>query len=534
MNFAQFGIINARKYPQKEFLVELKPSENLRRVLTWKEFNEKTNKVASYLQGAVGVQKGDFVLHWQMNSLEWVITFHAILRVGAVAVPLNFRFAPGDIMHAAAACNPRAFIFGEGFLPKVEAIKKEMGGVTYICIGDNVPEGMASYNDILSTGDPRDILVDMQNDDPAELMFTSGTTGPPKPVCHSHNTLCQVGIGNALTYSEGHDTVYLAPHPFYHSGSFFLSFPSYLAGGKIVILLELKDPRYLLDAICDEKVNNGWVTVPTMSDSINAVKEGIIDINSYDFSHVTGSIVIGAQPVPFSLFQDMKKLLPFKTGNIYGITEGGGGGLINLYDKDVLTRPGSIGKPTYNTEARIVDENGKDVPVGEIGELILCGSRNMEEYFRNPAMTAMALRDGWLYTGDLVKQDAEGYIYIVDRKKDLIIRGGENIFPVEIEDVLRRHEKISDVAVIGYPHQRLVEIAMAIVQLYPGKVMEEKEVIAFCAKHGLAKFKWPERIVFNNVIRNENGKIDKPKLRAKYIGSPAKNQASTAYLSAVK
>ena len=195
------------------------------------------------------------------------------------------------------------------------------------------------------------------------------------------------------------------------------------------------------------------------------------------------------------------------------------GGLINLSDEDILTRPGSIGKPTFNTEARVVDENGMDVPIGEVGELILRGPRNMKGYYNNPDMTAIALRDGWLYTGDLVREDEEGYIYIVDRKKDLIIRGGENIFPVEIEDVLRRHSKINDVAVIGYPHPRLVEIAMAIVQLYPGETMEEKEVVEFCAQHGLAKFKWPERIVFADVIRNETGKIDKPKLRAKYIGN---------------
>lgn len=518
MNFGRYGILNAKRYPHKEFLVEQKPSERERRSLTWKEFNTATNKVANYLRDHLGVQKGDFVLHLQMNSLEWVITFHAILRIGAVAVPLNFRFAAKDIQHAAAACNPKAFILGAGFLPKVEPIKKTLESISaYICIGDYVPAGMVSYHDIIKTGNPKNVLVNVQKDDPAELMFTSGTTGPPKPVCHSHDTLYQIGVGNALTYSEGQDTVYLAPHPFYHSGSFFLSFPSYLAGGKVVMLLELDDPSYLLATICAEKVNNGWVAVPIMSDSINAVKKGLIDLSRYDFSHVTGSIVIGAQPVPFSLFQDMKRLLPFKTGNIYGITEGGGGGLINLCDEDILTKPGSIGKPTFNTEARIVDENGKDVPVGEVGELILYGSRNMKEYFRNPAMTAAALQEGWLYTGDLAKKDKEGYFYIVDRKKDLIIRGGENIFPVEIEDCLRHHAKIRDVAVIGYPHPRLVEIAMAIVQLHPGETMEEKEVVEFCARHGLAKFKWPERVVFDTVIRNETGKIDKPKLREKYL-----------------
>lgn len=518
MNFASYGLINAQKYPEKDFLIELSPSKNQRRVLTWKEFNDQANRVANYLQKEVGIEKGDFVMHLQMNSLEWLITFHAILRLGAVAVPLNFRFASSDIKYAAEASNPKAMIMGEGFLEKVEPIINDMKTIgTYICIGDNVPAGMVPYTEVLANSNPDDVLVDVDGDDPAELMFTSGTTGPPKPVCQAHKTLYEIGIGNALTYAEGHETVYLAAHPLYHSGSLFLSFPSYLAGGKIVMLLELTDPRYLLDTIVNEKVNNGWVTVPTMSDSINAIKKGVIDINQYDFSHVIGNIVIGAQPVPSALFQDMKKLLPFKTGNIYGITEGGGGGTFNLYDQDVLDRPGSIGKPTFNVAARVVDDQGNDVQVGEVGELLLKGTRNMKEYFKNPEMTAKAIKDGWLYTGDLVRQDEDGYVYIADRKKDLIIRGGENIFPVEIEDILRRSPKIADVAVIGYPHERYVEIAMAVVQLYPDETMTEQEVIDFCKEQGLARYKWPEKVVFDQVMRNVTGKIDKPRLREKYI-----------------
>ena len=519
MNFSSYGVINAGKYPQKDFLIECTPSMNKRRVLPWREFNEETNRVANYLQKELGIKKGDFVLHLQLNSLEWMVTYHAILRTGAVTVPLNFRFASSDIKYAADACNPKLLIMGEGFLPKIEPIREEMKTVeSYICIGDNIPDGMIDYKDVLKNSSTDDVLVAVEGDDPAELMFTSGTTGPPKPVCQSHRTLYEIAVGNALSYAEGHETVYLAAHPFYHSGSLFLSFPSYLAGGKIVVLLELDKPNYLLDTICEEKVNNGWVTVPTMSDSVNAIKKGNIDISKYDFSHITGSIVIGAQPVPTALFQDMKKLLPFKTGNIYGITEGGGGGTLNLYDEDVLSRPGSIGKPTFNVAARVVDDDANDVVVGEVGELLLKGLRNMKEYFKNPEMTAKALRDGWLFTGDLVRQDEDGYIYIADRKKDLIIRGGENIFPVEIEDVLRRCPKIADVAVIGYPHERLVEITMAVVQLYPEETMTEQEVIDFCKDFGLARYKWPEKVVFAEVMRNVTGKIDKPSIRRKYIG----------------
>ncbi len=522
MNFAYYGIVNAKKYPHKEYLIERTPSKNLRRVLTWKEFNNETNKVANYLQKELDVKKGDFVMHLQMNSLEWVVTFHAILRTGAIAMPLNFRFASADIKYVYDSFTPKILIVGDGFMPKVQPIQKEMPSIqSYICIGPNVPTDMIPYEDIISDGDTDDLLVAVADNDPAELMFTSGTTGPPKPVCQAHETLYQIGISNALTYNMGHESVYLAPHPFYHSGSFFYAFPAYLAGGKTVIQLELNKPHYLLDAIAEEKVNHSWVTVPNMSDTVNAVKKGEIDISKYDFSHVTGSIDLGAQPVPFSLFEDMKKLFTFRTGNAYGLTEGGGGGSVNLYDKDVLERPGSIGKATYNCEARAVDENGQDVPIGEVGELILRGPRIMKEYFRNPEMTAQAIKDGWLYTGDLVRIDEDGYIYIADRKKDVIIRGGENIFPVEIENVLRSHPKVADAAVIGYPHERLVEIAMAIVQLYPEETMTQEEIIKYCADKGLAKFKWPEKVVFENIIRNVTGKIDKPALRKKFIPETA-------------
>jgi len=518
LNFAYYGIINAKKYPDKEYLIERTPSKDLRRVLTWKEFNEESNKVANYLQRELGVKKGDFVMHLQMNSLEWIVTFYAILKTGAVAIPLNYRFASADIKYVYDSFTPKVLIVGDGFMPKVQPIQKEMPDIkSYICIGPDAPADMIPYGEVIKNGDAEDLLVDVDGDDPAELMFTSGTTGPPKPVCQAHETLYQIGIGIALTYDMGHNTVYLAPNPFYHSGSFFLAFPSYLAGGKKIVQLELTKPHYLLDAIVEEKVNDGWITVPHMSDTVNAIKRGHIDISKYDFSHVTGSIVIGAQPVPYSLYEDMKKIFPFRTGNIYGITEGGGGGSVNLYDEDVLERPGSIGKPTFNVEARAVDENGKDVPTGEVGELILRSPRNMKEYFNNPEMTAEAIKDGWLYTGDLVRIDEDGFVYIADRKKDLIIRGGENIFPVEIENALRSHPKVADAAVIGYPHERLVEIAMAIIQLYPEETMTQEEVIQFCADKGLAKFKWPEKVVFEDVIRNVTGKIDKPKMRKKYV-----------------
>ena len=520
MNFAYFSIINGKKYPDQEFLIERNAPESKypRRSLTWREFNEQTNRIANYLRDELDVQTGDTVLHLQMNSLEWYVTFFAILKAGASAVPLSFRFASQDISHAAEACQPKALILGDSFFPRILPITDAMPSIKkYVCIGEDCPEGMIPYDYILQKGSPADILMKTDDAAPAELMFTSGTTGPPKPVCQAHRTLYDIGICNALTYDEGKETVFLAPQPFYHSGSFFLSFPCYMSGGKVVILNDLA-PKTLLSVISEEKINNTWITVPTMCDAVEAIKRGEININDYDFSHFTGSLVIGAQPVPPSLLQDIKDIFPVKTGNIYGITEGGGGGSLNLYDKDVIRKPGSIGKPTFYMDARVVDDDGMDVPIGGVGELLIKGPRVMKEYYSNPEMTAATLKDGWLYTGDLVKVDDEGYYYIVDRKKDLIIRGGENIFPVEIEAVIFSHPKVMDVAVIGYPHPRLVEIVMAIVTLHNGDTLTGEDIIAHCKQAGLAKFKWPERFVFDTVIRNPTGKVDKPKLREIYVG----------------
>ena len=515
MNFANFGRINAIKYPDEEFFIELTPSKNLRRSLTWKEFNEQTNRVANFLRDKFDIRPGDCVMHLQMNSVEWYVTYFGILKTGAAVIPLNFRFASQDIEFAANATGPKAFIFSDGFLPKVQPAQERMASIqNYICIGDNVPDDMTAYEEVMKAS-AEDIMVEVDDDDMAELMFTSGTTGKPKPVCQAHKTLFQIGTAVGLTYNDGYETTYLAAHPFYHSGSMFLSFPSYMAGGKIVTLLELNNPKYLLDTISQEKVTSGWVTVPTMSDSVEAVKRGEIDLSNYDFSS-TRYIVIGAQPVPHSLFEDIKRLFPFKTGNIYGITEGGGGGSFNLYDEDVLRKPGSIGKPTFGVEAKVVDFEGKEVPVGVVGELIFKAPRLMKEYYKNPEESARALEDGWLRTGDIARVDDDGFIFLVDRKKDVIITGGENIFPVEIEDFLQEHHDIQDAAVIGLPDERLGEAVAAIIEVKPGRVLNIDEVILFC--EGLPRYKRPREIFFDVVPRNPTGKIEKPKLRKKYTG----------------
>ena len=255
--------------------------------------------------------------------------------------------------------------------------------------------------------------------------------------------------------------------------------------------------------------------VPIAVAILNAIKSGEIKLSDYDLSSWR-YLEIGAQPVPFEVMKKLVDTLPCKVSNIYGITEGGGGGTFNLYPEDVLRKPGSIGKPTFGVEAKIVDFD-KELPPGKVGELIFTTNRMMKEYFNNPEMTAETLVDGWLYTGDLLMTDEEGYFYIVDRKKDMITSGGENIFPVEIEDALMEHPKIDDVACIGYADDRLVEAVMAIVQCKEGESMTEEEVIEF-AKTKLSMYKVPRKVVFDPVMRNPTGKLMKPQMRVKYTG----------------
>ena len=523
MNFARFIPLNASKFPKREFIIESYPSKKERRVLTWEALEEQTNKVANYLVKECGIQKGDVVQHLMTNSIEWYVTYMAVLKTGAVVSPLNFRFASSDIKYACDVTKSKVFILGDAFISKVEPIMAEMGYCkNYLCVGGKPPASMKEYKDVMAAGDASPCFAEMSDGDMAELMFTSGTTGAPKPVSHTHGTLFWIGIGNALTYSLGFGSTYLSPHPFYHSGTLFLSFPCFIAAGKILMPMELAPDLYLR-SIADEKCTGGWNTVPTWADLLSAIKSGKIDLKDYDLSALR-HIEIGAQPVPYALLEDSKKIFPgLPIANIYGITEGGGGGLTNCYDEDIMRKPGSIGKATAFMEASVVDDKGNELPASAVGELVLKGPRLMKEYAFNQEMTAKTIIDGWLHTGDLAYKDEEGFIFFADRAKDLIIRGGENIFPAEIEDALRKHPKIQDAAVLGYPHPRLVEIVMAIVQVRDGETLTDQEILDFVKERGLAKYKWPEKFVYTIIPRNPAGKIEKPKLRDMYV-KPAKEE----------
>jgi acyl-CoA synthetase (AMP-forming)/AMP-acid ligase II len=517
MNYANYAVVHARHLPDKICLIERTPSINQRRTLTWRQFNDEINKVANYLSKDLGIKDGDFVMHLQNNSLEWLITYYGIIKIGAVVVPLNFRFLGQDILYAADICKPKAFIIGSEFLPVVQPVQKDLKTVDkYICVGDEVPDDMIDYSTLAANIDISEAIVDVDDPHDLAMMFTSGTTGDPKPVLHTHYSLNNTAIGNGMSYFVEKNDNYVFFLPLYHSGTMFLWAPFYATGAVGTILREFTDPKWIIEAMAEEKGTDVLFVVPIAIAILNAIDNGDINLADYDLSSWR-YMEIGAQPVPFDVMKRLVEILPCGVSNIYGITEGGGGGLFNLYPQEVLQKPGSIGKPTFGVEGKIIDYDGKELGPGQVGELLFKTNRMMKGYFNNPAMTEKTLKDGWLYTGDLLKTDEEGYYYIVDRAKDMVTCGGENIFPVEIEDALMDHPKIDDVACIGYPDERLVEIVLAIVQLKEGESMTEEELIEF-AKSKLALYKVPRKIIFDQVLRNPTGKLMKPKLREKYTG----------------
>jgi len=517
LNFANYARINADKYREKLCLIERTPSRMQRRVLTWASFNNEINRVANFLSKKLHIKRGDRVLHLLNNSLEWIISYFGIIKLGAIVVPLNFRFIERDIQYAADISEPSAFILGSEFLDTVSLIRNGLQTVgNYIVIGNECPQTMIHYSEIEKFDDMEEAMVEVAYEDDLALMFTSGTTGTAKPVIHTHGSLNATAIGNGMSVPLDINDNYVIVLPLYHSGSLFLWTPYYALGATGTLILECRDPQWILEAIDEEKGNGILLVVPTCVDLIKRIENREIKLQNYDLSSWK-YLMTGAQPVPHKIFETLIRALPCKIIHTYGVTEGGGGVTWTIAHEDILSKPGSIGKPNFGVAAKIVDEGGEEVPPGQVGEMIIKTPRLMKGYFKNLEKTRQSIKNGYFYTGDLVRQDEEGYFYVVDRKKDMITCGGENIYPVEIEEVLHEHPEIDDASVIGYPDERLIEIVLAVVQLKEKSIMSEEDIISYC-KSKLALYKVPRKVMFDQVPRNPTGKIMKPALREKYTG----------------
>lgn len=507
---------NARMYGDEIALIEREPAKERRAAITWKEFDDMANRVANALL-AKGVKKGDKVIHLMMNSLEWLPAYFGILRTGAWAVPLNFRFTAEDIRYCAEIAEASAMIFGEEFVDRLDAIKESLGTIKdYVFVGpeDIRPEYAEKFDEFLNSGSEENPDIPIGLLDEAGLYFTSGTTGTPKPILLTHKNMEFACVIENRHHNQTHEDNFLCIPPLYHTGAKMHWFGNFIVGARAVILKGVK-PQWILEAVSEEKVTIVWLLVPWAQDILIAIEKGELKLEDYQLDQWR-LMHIGAQPVPPSLIKNWKKVFPHHDYDTnYGLSETTGPGCVHLGIEN-LHKVGAIGIPGFDWESKVVESNFTQVPKGETGELMVKGPGVMKEYYKNPEATKSTLIDGWLLTGDMARVDEDGFIWLVDRKKDVIISGGENIFPVEIEDFLMENQKVQDAAVIGIPDERLGEIVTAIIKVKSGLEMTEEDVLGFC--EGLPRYKRPRKVFFGDVPRNPTGKIEKPKLRKMYAG----------------
>ena len=523
---------NHKLYGDEVALVELNPSvkdtkrtswreyslvqptsfEPYRREITWSVFDEKANRVANMLLER-GIKKGDRVAILMFNCLEWLPIYFGILKTGAIAVPFNFRFDSSEIKYCADLAEVHVLFFGPEFIGRIEAIVDELTkGRLLIYVGDTCPTFAESYREMVADCSSQPPMIHLEESDDAAIYFSSGTTGFPKAILHNHESLTQAADMEQKHHLTDRNDTFLCIPPLYHTGAKFHWMGSLCAGSKAV-LLKGTTPEIILDAISREKCTIVWLLVPWAQDILNALDRGDVKLEDYELSQWR-LMHIGAQPVPPSLIKHWKEYFPnhlYDTN--YGLSESTGPGCVHLGVENIH-KVGAIGVPGYRWECKIVDENLKEVPFGEVGELCVKGPGVMTCYYNDPKATAETIVDGWLRTGDMAMQDEDGFYFLVDRKKDVIVSGGENIYPVQIENFLSTFDKVNDVAVIGLPDPRLVEITGAIISIKPGMTCTEEEIEEFCK--GLPRYKRPKKIIFADVPRNATGKIEKPALRKKY------------------
>ena len=528
---------NAKIYPNDVALVEINPErqpdrgltwreyslietasegDKYRREITWRDFDIKANRFANLLFTR-GVKKGDKIAILLMNCLEWLPIYFGILKTGAIVVPMNYRYSSDEIKYCLELADVRMLVFGPEFIERISALEGKMpliDNLFFVGKQSETPHYADNYAEMVyycsSTVPP----VEICDEDDGAIYFSSGTTGFPKAILHRHRALVSACYTEQKHHGQTKDDIFLCIPPLYHTGAKMHWFGSLVAGGKSVLLRGVS-PEWVLQTVSDEKATIVWLLVPWAQDILDAIDSGEVDLSDHRLDQWR-LMHVGAQPVPPSLIKRWKTRFPnhdYDTN--YGLSESIGPGCVHL-GMENIHKVGAIGKAGYGWQTAIIDEEGNPVKPGQVGELAVKGDGVMKCYYKNPEATKDILREDWLLTGDMAKEDEDGFIYLVDRKKDVIISGGENIYPVQIEDHLRAHDGIKDVAVIGLPDKRLGEITAAIIEVKPDVSLTEEEIHQFCLC--LPKYKRPRVIIFAHVPRNPTGKIEKPLLRQMYCG----------------
>ena len=505
---------NANLYADEIALVEVTPETQDRREISWRQFDDDANRFAHLLLTR-GLGKGKKVAILLTNCLEWLPIYFGILKTGALAVPMNYRYTAEEIAYCLNLADADAIVFGPEFVDRIAGILGQIPRVELLVhVGVDVPPFAESYRELVATASARPPQIAVTDTDEAAIYFSSGTTGFPKAILHDHRSLVSSCETEQAHHGQTRADNFLCIPPLYHTGAKMHWFGSLLAGSKAVLLRGVR-PERIIRTVSDEACTIVWLLVPWAQDILGAIDRDEIDLARYQLDQWR-LMHIGAQPVPASLVQRWKTRFPnhdYDTN--YGLSESIGPGCVHLGIENTH-KVGAIGKAGHLWEIKIVDEAGNTVKQGDVGELAVKGPGVMKGYYKDPEATAAVLKEGWLLTGDMARTDEDGFVYLVDRKKDVIITGGENIYPVEIEDFLHRHEAVKDVAVIGLPDQRLGEIVAAVIELKPGAEATTEAILDFCS--ALPRYKRPRAVIFAPVPRNPTGKIEKPKLRRTYAG----------------
>ncbi len=508
------GFLTKRAYrdPEMEALVDVATE----RRFNYAELNARANAMANAFRQR-GVAKGDRVALLLLNGIEFVESFFGLAKLGAVVVPLNWRLVADELSYILKDSGAETLVYGCEF-GEVVADLHDRGGEgsdigTWLEVGDIDGRQPFSepYESVLAAAPTAEADTDTRGEDLLFIMYTSGTTGMPKGVVHTHDTITWAIHTIGATVDQQMGDRYVVALPMYHVGALTPAI-NLIYSGCTGILLRQFDPKVMWQVIADEKATT-TLAVPAMLNFMLMVPE----FDQFDYSRLRW-IMSGASPVPVSLIEKYADL-GIEIHQVYGLTECGGPGCV-IGTADAMTHIGSTGKAFYHTEVRVVNEDGSDVPPGQPGQVLLRARHNMKEYWNLPEATKETLRGGWLHTGDVALMDAEGFVTIHDRLKDLIISGGENVYPAEVENVILQHEGVAEVAVIGQPSEAWGESPFAAV-VRKDETLTEAAVLQFC-EGKLARYKLPKGVGFvDEIPRNPTGKPLKRILREQFPG-PAK------------
>ena len=506
MTFGSFIEASARKYPDRTALI----CEE--KVLTYRELNERANRLANALLKC-GLRKGDKVSLYLENCIEYYETIFAVSKIGVVWIPVGFRLTSQEMKYIVDNSDSVALIFSEALLGNVEEAKKDLNKIAldrFIMVGGKVTEDIVAYNDFIATGETVNPSIVVNDEDDYYIAYTAGTTGAPKGALFDNRTRMTSVLVIAVEYGFKSEDCHLVAGPLYHAAPWIFGFIHLFLGAQVVLMRHF-EPVAALQLIKKHKITTTFM-VPTMYNMIlNLPEEKMTGI---DLSSVR-VLISAAAPLPTKTKEGIIKL--FKNAGLhefYGSTEIGV--VSNLRPEDQLRKTRSVGPAIYLNEFKIFNNNGEELPIGEQGTIYMRGPTLLKEYYKNPEATKKAYLGPWFSNMDVGRLDEEGYLYIMDRKADMVISGGVNIYPAEIEDLLITHPKVLEVAVIGIPDEKWGESLLAVIVPKEGMKVTLDEIKSFC-EGKIAKFKIPQFVEnVGELPKSPAGKVLKRIIREPY------------------